>query len=416
MAAPAAAAADRASFAAYLFTHAAWFLAFGLQMVLFPYLVRVVLGEDEVRFGFAQMSMQLPTTLLILIGGFVADRVDQRRALIAACCIAIATFLALGAFVATGQLTYGLVITYALTVGTLSAFAMPVRDALLSHVAPGQGPGAIQRAVGFASLAQFGAQLVGMALATLTPLIGVTALLFGQAGLMAAAAFSAGRIAPHEAQRKPAPSGGPLLFMAREIRDGLSAAIASPVIGPITLCALGMGVCFMGAFAVILPLIVQTYVQGGAHGAYAASLAIFSFCFWGGTMLSTIAIVRMPAMHRRGLIYLVALVSGSFVLALCALPVPFPVLCAINAVWGVGGGVAMTLGRGLVQQAAPPAMRARVLSIFALCTMGGGPIGAVAYGYLARAWGAHLAVLFPAGLMLIIAASMAIFSRLRTID
>ena len=48
-------------FGHYLVTHAAWFMTGGVQMVLFPYLVRVVLHENAVRFGFAQMSMQLPT-------------------------------------------------------------------------------------------------------------------------------------------------------------------------------------------------------------------------------------------------------------------------------------------------------------------------------------------------------------------
>jgi hypothetical protein len=77
--APLSAAAEPTGFAAYLFTHGAWFFAFGLQMVLFPYLVRVLLQENEIRFGLAQMSMQLPTVLLILVGGFVADRTDTRR-------------------------------------------------------------------------------------------------------------------------------------------------------------------------------------------------------------------------------------------------------------------------------------------------------------------------------------------------
>ncbi len=49
-AAPAAADAPT-GFPAYLFAHGAWFLAFGVQVVLFPYLVRVVLQENEVRFG-----------------------------------------------------------------------------------------------------------------------------------------------------------------------------------------------------------------------------------------------------------------------------------------------------------------------------------------------------------------------------
>ena len=73
-------------FPSYLYTHGSWFLAFGLQTVLFPYLVRVLLQENEIRFGLAQMSMQLPTVLLILLGvpilvvvKAICDRVDDLK-------------------------------------------------------------------------------------------------------------------------------------------------------------------------------------------------------------------------------------------------------------------------------------------------------------------------------------------------
>ena len=92
-AAPTAAAST--GFPSYLYAHGGWFLAFGLQMVLFPYLVRVLLQENEIRFGLAQMSMQLPTVLLILLGGFVADRTDTRRTVLIGCGLCAATFLGL---------------------------------------------------------------------------------------------------------------------------------------------------------------------------------------------------------------------------------------------------------------------------------------------------------------------------------
>ncbi|MCA6333846.1 MAG: hypothetical protein IM664_04450, partial [Phenylobacterium sp.] len=97
-------------FPSYLFTQGAWFLAFGLQMVLFPYLVRVVLQENEIRFGLAQMSMQLPTVLLILLGGYAADRTDTRLTVLAGCGLCALSFLGLGVFVAGGHLTYATLI------------------------------------------------------------------------------------------------------------------------------------------------------------------------------------------------------------------------------------------------------------------------------------------------------------------
>lgn len=87
-AAVAAPAATTTNFPSFLYAHGGWFPAFGLQMVLFPYLVRVILRENEIRFGLAQMSMQLPTALLILVGGFMADRIDALKVVIIGCSVA----------------------------------------------------------------------------------------------------------------------------------------------------------------------------------------------------------------------------------------------------------------------------------------------------------------------------------------
>lgn len=406
-----------AGFGAYLFAHGAWFLAFGVQMVLFPYLVRVVLHENEIRLGIAQMCQSLPTTLLILLGGFVADRADGKRIVILACVASTAVFTGLAGLVAAGQLTYGLLIVYALAVGVIGAFATPARDALLSHVAPPAG--GIQKAVSGAFLAQFAGQILGMVAAIMAPLVGVAALLFGQAGLLAAAGVAALRMRPRPAETRPPAVGHPLRFLGREIADGFRATVASPVIAPVVLCATGMGVCFMGAFAVLLPLVVQTYfppvVAGQENTAIASALGVFTLCFWVGSMLAAIVLMRRGPPRRKGLVYLIALGSGAVVLGLCAIPMPFWALCALNVAWGIGGGVTMTLGRGLVQEHAPPDKRARVLSIFTLGMMGGGPLGAVVYGVLAHEIGPRAAILVPSILMGVIVAAVAARSRLRSL-
>lgn len=406
-------AAPAGQFTAYLTAHGAWFLAFGLQLVLFPYLVRIVLEESEARFGLAQMSLQLPTTLLILFGGALADRTDPRRVMIVCGALTIAAFLSLGAAVAGGGLTYGLMIAYALSIGALGAFANPARDSLLSRAAPSATPAGIQKAVSMATLVQFGAQIGGMALAAAVPLTGVAPMLFGQAALMAVALAAAMRIAPGAPAARPQ-TAGVVGRLARDLAEGFVTVGRSSVIGPVMICALGMGVCFMGAFFVLLPLIVESHFAGSEDRAQiATALAVFSLCFWVGSMLSAMALVRLGTPANKGVAYLTALATGSCVLLLCALPAPFWLLCGLNFVWGLGGGVAMTLGRGIVQGHAPPDQRARVLAIFTLATMGGGPIGAVAYGVLAGEIGARTAILIPGGLMLAVVATVALRSRLR---
>lgn len=405
------------NFAAFLFLNGGWFLVSGVQMVLFPYLIRAVLHENEVRFGFAQMCLQLPTTLLILVGGFVADRIDGRRIIVGALAAMALTFGVLGAVVAAGRLNYGLMIAYALAIGVASAFGMPARDAILSQVAP--DPENVQGAVAKASLAQFGGQILGMLAAMAAPFVGVIALLLGQAVLMGSATFAAMGMRPRPAERRAPAVGHPFAFLAGQITEGFRAAVASPVIAPVLVLSVGMGVCFMGAFSVLLPLLVQTYfptpADGKADPAVATAIGAFVLCFWVGSMISAMALMRRGPMARPGGAYLLALTTGGAVLLVCAIPMPLWALCAMNFIWGLGGGVAMTLGRGFIQRHAPPEKRARVLSIFTLGNMGGAPVGAVAYGYLAHAIGPRLSLLIPGGLMLMIVAVVALRSRLLSI-
>ena len=236
----------------------------------------------------------------------------------------------------------------------------------------------------------------------------------------AAAAGAATRIKPRPAGPPEIREGSVLGFMASEIGGGFRAAIASPVIAPVVVCAIGMGMCFMGAFAVLLPLIVQSYfptdLVGPARAQIATALGVFSLTFWVGSMLSATALIRFGHIRRKGRVYLASLFTGATVLVLCSIPMPFWLLCGLNFVWGLGGGVAMTLGRSLVQQYAPADKVARVLSIFTLGTMGGAPAGAVLYGVLAHAIGPHAAILFPGVGMFVIVGAVTALSQLRHLD
>ena len=62
--------------------------------------------------------------------------------------------------------------------------------------------------------------------------------------------------------------------------------------------------------------------------------------------------------------------------------------------WGMGGGVAMSMSRTIMQENAPDDMRARVLAVFTLSNTGGMPIGALALGYFTEFFGILSALAF----------------------
>ncbi|HEX4996439.1 MAG TPA: MFS transporter [Methylomirabilota bacterium] len=382
----------------YLAGISSWFASSGMQVIVFPWLVTVVLHEPAARVGVAQMSLMAPSIFLMLLGGAVADRADCRRLLVRGHLVAALPPLLLGAAIAWGWLAYGGLIAYALAVGAAGAFVMPARDAMLTRVVAG----GLGRAVAVMTATQFAAQLVGIAVGGSAGAIGAPTLLLLQAAVLAFGGIAALRL-----PAAPPMAGAAALSRLGAMRDGLRAAAASPVLVPVLIANLAVGVLYVGAFLVILPLIVRDVYGGGS-----AQLSLVSLGFWGGTIGSTLVQIRLGALRRPGRAIVVALLLGAGVLAAMVWPSPFPAFVALCLVWGLGAGVVMTQARTLVQSAAPETHRARILSLFQLGLMGGAPVGALLIGYLAALTGPRGAAIYPATCMLLVLAGLLLRSRL----
>jgi MFS family permease len=376
----------------YLAGIASWFSSYGMQTIVFLWLVTVVLHEPAARVGIAQMSLTAPSILFLMLGGAVADRTDVRRLLVRGHLVVALPPLILAAAITQGWLSYGALIAYALAVGTFGAFVMPARDAMLGRVAGAD----LGRAVAIMSAMQFGAQLAGIAVGAAAGQIGAPALLVIQAAILAAGGLAAFRLPP----APPAPHAA-MQSRRAAMRDGLSEAMGSPVIAPVLIAQLGVGVLYVGAFLVVLPLLVRDVYAGGS-----AELSLVSLFFWGGTIAATLVQIRVGAMRRPGRAILIALTFGALVLASMSLALPFRGLLGLCLVWGLCAGVVMTQGRTLVQQAAPASHRARILSLFQLGLWGGAPLGALLIGHLTAFTGPRAAPVYPAACMLLILAGL----------
>ncbi len=81
-----------------------------------------------------------------------------------------------------------------------------------------------------------------------------------------------------------------------------------------------------------------------------------------------------------------------------ALDLSFPgTACAVLG-WGIAGALFINAGRTLFQQHASERNRARVLSVYTLGIMGGGPIGSLLSGLLADLLGLHATLALCAGI------------------
>jgi MFS family permease len=395
------------AFPVYLAGLATWFVPLGIQMVLFPWLVAVVLHMDAFAVGVAQAAVMVPSLLFLPLGGLVADRGNARRLLLRYHLIYALPPLALALVLWSDGLSYPLLIAYGVAAGAIGAFAIPTRDALLPVVAP---KGGLPKAVALATALQFGGQLLGIACASTADLFGALPLLLLHSGMVLAGCIFVRRLPdppPHPKTEHPG--------FWRSIGEGVSAAAKSDQIWPVLLLNFGVGIFYVGPFMAVLPLAIRDHYAGGA-----AELSYMNLAFWAATIVASMALVGLARrLTLRGRLIGGAVLTGAVVLLLLATLPPFPVFLALIFVWGIGAGITMTQSRTVVQIVAPATHRARLMSLFQLGLSGGGPIGAFLTGTICSVWGLKAALLIPAIAMLLMIAIVLLRSRLwsmRTVE
>ena len=388
-------------FATYLIGLGSWFVPLGIQMVLFSWLAAIVLHMDAFAVGIAQVALMAPAILFLPLGGLVADRGNARRLLLRYHFFYAVPPLVLALMLMAGQLSYPLLIAYGLAAGSIGAFAVPTRDALLPTVAGDNLP----RAVALATALQFLGQLIGIACASQADRLGAIPLLLAHAGLVVLGAIAVWRLPnppPHPPVEHPS--------FWRSIADGIAEAARSEQIWPVLLLNFGIGVFYVGPFMAVLPLVVRDIYGGGA-----AELAYVNLAFWAGTIVAAFAFAGLARhLTRRGRLVVSAVSCGAIILFGMALQPPFLALNALCFVWGLGAGITMTQGRTVLQIVAPPTHRARVMALFQLGLGGGGPIGAFIAGALAALWGLKLAMVLPALAMTLLIGLVLVRSRIWT--
>ncbi|HTO52715.1 MAG TPA: MFS transporter [Myxococcota bacterium] len=353
----------------YVLAMGAWFLAIGLNQVLVPALVTQELRANAGGLATVQTASQIPTILLILLGGAVADRADRRRLLVGLYLAAAALTAGLALCVQGGLLSLPVMIAYGALLAALSAFLMPARDSLLSDVAEGD----LMRAVSLLAATQWSMQAVGSFAARLGERAGVPALIGAQSLVIALGAFAVWRL-PRHAQRE---SSGRALSL-HELAEGVAEVVRSPELRVVALLAITLGILFIGPFMVVFPILIRDFYHGDL-----GDLALLFGSFQVGIIVSSGILIARGGVERKGRAQLLALGGGGVCMCLVGLGLPFVAVLAVWFSFGLGAAVFMNASRTLFQERAPQAHRGRVLSVYTLATMGAsGIVGAPLSGVL----------------------------------
>lgn len=371
-----------------------WFSAWGMQSVLFSWLVVGEIRASPEWVGVLQTSTMLPTLGFLLMGGVTADRYDPRGLLMRLYLVAALPVLVLAAAVASDRLVLGGLFAYGLCIGTVSSFTMPARDTLLSRVAGTD----MMHAVTGTTATQFGGQAAGALLAGAARWVGSAPMLVVQALLLVMGSVVTAHVPSGTAEAPVHPRSS----LVQDIRDGIAEVARTSQLRAALALAMAVGLFFIGPFLVIYPLLVRDYYAGGVD-----QLSLVLMMFPLGTIIGSMLLRRIGGIQRKGRAALCALAMGACVMGSVGMGVPLWGLVLMTLFWGLDAAVFINCTRTLFQEAAPPRSRARVLSIYQLGFMGMAPVGAIVSGVLSGRVGPLATLLVFAGGMLAVVALMA---------
>ncbi|CAE7836035.1 yraR [Symbiodinium microadriaticum] len=374
-----------------LMTQFRWYLAStiggnlsgGLGTVIGPWIVVIYLNETPERVGLLQFAGMVPSMFMLLFAGAIADKYDPRKILITVQFLLFFPSALMAAAIYYDFLTYGLLIANGFIGALIGSFAMPSRDAILSHVVKGT----MQRAVAFINLMGFGSMAVGIVAAGITNEQNAHWMLLLQGFLVLS-----GMISIMQLKNFHRPQTGPPKSALRMVGDGMKATFRNKLIFRMTTIVTLRGMFYGGAFSVALPIIAREIYDGGA-----AELSAIQVAFMGTTMIASMFLIRFGPVQYPGRFLIFSSLVSISTMVIIAQGVPFWGFVASMAAWGISGGISMNLQRAIMQEAADPAYRARMLSVFHMSQTGAAPFGAVITGVLIEATDPLTALYLPAG-------------------
>ncbi|MEU4038511.1 MFS transporter [Streptomyces collinus] len=329
-------------------------------------------GGSAADIGLVIAATMVARTLLLLVGGALADRLPRRLLLGGSDLFLCAVQVTAGVLLLTGHGSVTLLLGTALCYGAASAITRPAIAGLVPQTIT---KARLQQANGLMELSRGAAQVMGPGVAGAAVAIaspGLVYLLDAATFLVSAVTLALLPLAP-PARR----SDRPHIFA--EIAAGWSEVVRRPWYW-VTLCGHAVWNVGSSAFVVLGPVIVARQVGG------AANWGLVSACMAVGALIG--AAVSMRYRPRRPLI-VAHLALLPTVLQLAALAGPSPTAVIMGAALVSAAGVALlnSLWSTAVQKLIPEEVLSRVSSYDWLISFTVAPLGYAAAGPLSEAIG-----------------------------
>ncbi|HEY3062341.1 MAG TPA: MFS transporter [Chloroflexota bacterium] len=348
-------------------------------------------GGGAAAVGVVAAARMLPSLLLGLAAGTIADRVNRRTQLVAVGVASVPLMILTSWLVASGVQIWQ-VVAISFAAGTLNVFDIPARQALVIDAVP------TERATNAIALnalaARLGVAIGGLAAGLLIATRGSAACYLFVAVVTTVGALLASRVnAPRAAHVVAAVPFG------RALRDAARLVVDVPAVRLL----LGAGIaCEVFGFShpTAFPVLARDVFRAGPEG-----LGLLNAGIGAGGTLSVIALAVLPARVRREpLLGAVFVVYGLGLLGLASAP-SLLVAVGVTLVIGACAGAFDLLQQTLLQLAVPHEQRGRAMGLWVL-GLGSAPLGHLEMGALVSAVGAPSALLVNGALVVTAAAGL----------
>jgi MFS family permease len=330
--------------------------------------------------------------------GAIADRVDRRKLLIITQVIEMSLALLLSWLIFAGLHVIWPILLFALILGVTASFNFPAQGAFIGDLS---GMGEIRKSMMLYALAIEIGRFVGPALAGLIVAQFNTATAFFLNGLSFAAVIVT--LFWVRAQQTRRPASGNLL---QNFVEALRYVRTQPRIVDLLLCSLSITLFVFSSLQLSAPL-ADLVLHGGPQlvGYLLAASGAGALV---GVLLVAPQVQRIP---QAGMALSAALLWAGLWLMLTSLFTWAPLTILGIFSYSIVIPVVLAGVSALIQLLAPSDMRARLLSVSSMFSMGAQPIGALLIGWMGNALGPLVAIRINGLLMTTIALGLLFLHR-----
>jgi MFS family permease len=333
------------------------------------------LTHSAVLLGIFGFASQVPMLFLSSLGGYVGDRYDRHRGVIATQSVSMILAFVLAGLALTNLINKWELIGIAFLVGIVNAFDVPIRQAFFVQMV---GKEDLPNAIALNSSMFNAARAVGPAIAGFAiALVGAGWCFFlnGLSFVAVIVALLLMRIEPREIKPSKEP---PLRSFVQGFRFAMSDL---PVRS--TLLLLSVLSLFGLQYSVLMPIYAQDILSGNAQ--------TLGFLMSGAGVGAALGALQFAARtHYKGLARWIAMTSTTCAVGLILFSQAKMLWLCIGVLFVVGFAATsqMAATNTLIQNRVPDELRSRVMAVYATMFMGVQPIGALMAGGLARRIGA----------------------------